>query len=95
MTRRTDAHPELDRPDVLAPFFSFSTWRVGSPARQRLSADAIARTWERRPWPSASSPADPRHPPRSRNAGHGRNRSTCGSWSLIWSWNSALTCTLS
>lgn len=22
MTRRTDAHPQLTRPDVLAPFFS-------------------------------------------------------------------------
>ncbi|MEU6458274.1 antibiotic biosynthesis monooxygenase [Streptomyces sp. NPDC047065] len=50
MTRRTDAHPVLDRPDVQAPFFS--TWRVGTPERQRLTVDAIARTWERRPWPA-------------------------------------------
>ncbi|WP_122614840.1 antibiotic biosynthesis monooxygenase [Streptomyces sp. Tu 4128] len=50
MTRRTDAHPVLDRPDVRAPFFS--TWRVGTPERQRLTVDAIARTWERRPWPA-------------------------------------------
>ncbi|MFH9734314.1 antibiotic biosynthesis monooxygenase [Streptomyces sp. NPDC017260] len=49
-TRRTDAHPELVRPDVQAPFFS--TWRVGTPERQRLTVDAIARTWERRPWPA-------------------------------------------
>ncbi|NDZ76012.1 antibiotic biosynthesis monooxygenase [Streptomyces sp. SID10362] len=50
MTRRTDAHPQLTRPDVLAPFFS--TWRVGTPERQRQTVDAIARTWERRPWPA-------------------------------------------
>ncbi|MER7718344.1 antibiotic biosynthesis monooxygenase [Streptomyces flaveolus] len=50
MTRRTDAHPELARPDVRAPFFS--TWRVGTPERQRQTVDAIARTWQRRPWPA-------------------------------------------
>lgn len=50
MTRRTDAHPQLTRPDALAPFFS--TWRVGTPERQRQTVDAIARTWERRPWPA-------------------------------------------
>ncbi|MFJ8809155.1 antibiotic biosynthesis monooxygenase [Streptomyces sp. NPDC102490] len=50
MTRRTDAHPDLARPDVLAPFFS--TWRVGTPERQRQTVDAIARTWESRPWPA-------------------------------------------
>ncbi|MFE0418225.1 antibiotic biosynthesis monooxygenase [Streptomyces tendae] len=50
MTRRTDAHPDLARPDALAPFFS--TWRVGTPERQRQTAEAIARTWESRPWPA-------------------------------------------
>ncbi|MEU0446296.1 antibiotic biosynthesis monooxygenase [Streptomyces tendae] len=50
MTRRTDAHPDLARPDALAPFFS--TWRVGTPERQRQTVDAIARTWESRPWPA-------------------------------------------
>ncbi|UUU34768.1 antibiotic biosynthesis monooxygenase [Streptomyces sp. CA-210063] len=50
MTRRTDAHPVLDRPDVGAPFFS--TWRVGTPLRQRQTVEAIADTWERRPWPA-------------------------------------------
>ncbi|MEU3664562.1 antibiotic biosynthesis monooxygenase [Streptomyces sp. NPDC032940] len=50
MTRRTDAHPDLERPDAQAPFFS--TWRVGTPERQRQTVDAIARTWERRPWPA-------------------------------------------
>ncbi|MFI6928869.1 antibiotic biosynthesis monooxygenase [Streptomyces sp. NPDC050287] len=51
MTRRTDTHPDLTRPDVGAPFFS--TWRVGTPERQRQTVEAIARTWERRPWPTA------------------------------------------
>ncbi len=50
MTRRTDAHPVLDRPDVRAPFFS--TWRVGTPERQRQTVEAVARTWERREWPA-------------------------------------------
>ncbi|WHM33599.1 antibiotic biosynthesis monooxygenase [Streptomyces sp. BPPL-273] len=50
MTRRTDAHPVLDHPGVEAPLFS--TWRVGTPERQRLTVDAVARTWERRPWPA-------------------------------------------
>ncbi|MCZ9345295.1 antibiotic biosynthesis monooxygenase, partial [Streptomyces sp. TRM76130] len=50
MTRRTDAHPDLTRPDAEAPFFS--TWRVGTPERQRQAVEAIARTWERRPWPA-------------------------------------------
>ncbi|CAL9609560.1 hypothetical protein SUDANB145_05589 [Streptomyces sp. enrichment culture] len=50
MTRRTDTHPDLTRPDAGAPFFS--TWRVGTPERQRQAVEAIARTWERRPWPA-------------------------------------------
>lgn len=50
MTRRTDTHPDLARPDASAPFFS--TWRVGTPERQRQTVDAIARTWEIRPWPA-------------------------------------------
>ncbi|MET9257052.1 antibiotic biosynthesis monooxygenase [Streptomyces sp. NPDC003717] len=48
--RRTDAHPELGRPDVQAPLFS--TWLVGTPDRQRQAVEAVARAWERRPWPS-------------------------------------------
>ncbi|MGW0335376.1 antibiotic biosynthesis monooxygenase family protein [Streptomyces sp. NPDC003011] len=51
MTRRTDTRPDLTRPDVGAPFFS--TWRVGTPERQRQTVEAIARTWTRRPWPTA------------------------------------------
>ncbi|WP_210587604.1 antibiotic biosynthesis monooxygenase [Streptomyces sp. GESEQ-35] len=51
MTRRTDDHPDLTRPEVAAPFFS--TWRVGTPERQRKAVEAIADTWERRPWPAS------------------------------------------
>ncbi|CCK30965.1 hypothetical protein BN159_6586 [Streptomyces davaonensis JCM 4913] len=51
MTRRTHAHPDLTRPENGAPFFS--TWRVGTPERQAAAVEAIARTWERRPWGSA------------------------------------------
>ncbi|MFF6784232.1 antibiotic biosynthesis monooxygenase [Streptomyces sp. NPDC012510] len=49
MTSRTHHHPVLDRPEVGAPFFS--TWQVGTPERQRRTVEAIADTWERRPWP--------------------------------------------
>ncbi|MDO0932141.1 antibiotic biosynthesis monooxygenase [Streptomyces sp. DG2A-72] len=51
MTRRTDTHPDLTRPEVGAPFFS--TWRVGTPERQKQTVEAIAHTWEHRPWPVA------------------------------------------
>jgi len=51
MTRRTDTHPDLTRAEAGAPFFS--TWRVGTPERQRLTAEVIAGTWERRDWPAA------------------------------------------
>jgi quinol monooxygenase YgiN len=50
MTRRTDVHPVLDRPGVGAPFFS--TWRVGTPQRQRQVVEAVADTWLGRPWPA-------------------------------------------
>ncbi|MFJ9248681.1 antibiotic biosynthesis monooxygenase [Streptomyces sp. NPDC101776] len=50
MTRRTDAHPDLSDPRVGAPFFS--TWRVGTPLRQRKTVEAVAVAWERRPWPA-------------------------------------------
>ncbi|WP_328684078.1 antibiotic biosynthesis monooxygenase [Streptomyces sp. NBC_00343] len=49
-THRTDSHPDLADPRVGAPFFS--TWRVGTPLRQRQSVEAIAGAWERRPWPA-------------------------------------------
>ncbi|MFF9894028.1 antibiotic biosynthesis monooxygenase [Streptomyces longispororuber] len=29
----------------------FSTWRMGTPERQKAAVDAIARAWESRPWP--------------------------------------------
>ncbi|MCZ4515467.1 antibiotic biosynthesis monooxygenase [Streptomyces sp. ActVer] len=50
MTRRTDTHPAMTRPEVGAPFFS--TWRVGTPERQKETVGAIAATWERRAWPA-------------------------------------------
>ncbi|MBK6018126.1 antibiotic biosynthesis monooxygenase [Streptomyces sp. MBT53] len=50
MTRRTDSHPDLSDPRVGAPFFS--TWRVGTPLRQRQAVEAVAVAWERRPWPA-------------------------------------------
>lgn len=50
MARRTHTHPDLARPDALAPFFS--TWRVGTPERQRETVEVIAATWERRAWPA-------------------------------------------
>ncbi|MFF3905481.1 antibiotic biosynthesis monooxygenase [Streptomyces sp. NPDC001848] len=50
MTRRTTAHPDLTDSRAKAPFFS--TWRVGTPLRQRQTVEAIAETWERRPWPA-------------------------------------------
>ncbi|MBH5336953.1 antibiotic biosynthesis monooxygenase [Streptomyces pactum] len=49
-TVSTTAHPDPARPGVGAPMFS--TWRVGTPERQRTVADAIAATWEKRPWPA-------------------------------------------
>ncbi|WP_426569736.1 antibiotic biosynthesis monooxygenase [Streptomyces canus] len=51
MTRRTDTHPDVTDPRVGAPFFS--TWRVGTPERQARAVEAVAHTWERRPWPTA------------------------------------------
>lgn len=42
--------PDPSRPDVHAPMFS--TWRVGTPQRQRAAIDAIATTWDAAPWPT-------------------------------------------
>ncbi|MEG8280176.1 antibiotic biosynthesis monooxygenase [Streptomyces sp. AHA2] len=47
---RTEEHPDPTDPRAGAPFFS--TWRVGTPERQRRAVEAIGRTWERRPWPA-------------------------------------------
>ncbi|GAA4924552.1 antibiotic biosynthesis monooxygenase [Streptomyces coeruleoprunus] len=43
------ARPDLTRPGV--GLVKVSTWRVGTPERQRAAVDAIARTWQSRPWP--------------------------------------------
>ncbi|MFE8987437.1 antibiotic biosynthesis monooxygenase [Streptomyces collinus] len=51
MTRRTEQHPDPTDSRIGAPVFS--TWRVGTPERQRQAVEAIGRTWERRPWPTA------------------------------------------
>ncbi|WP_369245744.1 antibiotic biosynthesis monooxygenase [Streptomyces sp. R41] len=50
MTRRTVAHPELADSRAASPLFS--TWRVGTPERQGAVVEAIAATWESRPWPA-------------------------------------------
>jgi hypothetical protein len=50
MTRRTADHPDFGDSRVRAPFFS--TWSVGTPLRQRQTVEAVAGTWQRRPWPA-------------------------------------------
>lgn len=45
----TDARPDLTRPGVGAVMVS--TWRVGTPVRQRAAVEAIAKTWQSRDWP--------------------------------------------
>lgn len=47
---RSDTVPDVARSDVSA--LLFSTWRVGTPERQRAAADAIGAAWEARPWPT-------------------------------------------
>ncbi|GLV78767.1 antibiotic biosynthesis monooxygenase [Streptomyces hygroscopicus] len=42
--------PDAARPDVGAALFS--TWSVGTPERQRAAVEAIAATWDSRPWPA-------------------------------------------
>ncbi|MFJ7955988.1 antibiotic biosynthesis monooxygenase [Streptomyces sp. NPDC096319] len=44
-----DARPDLHRPGVGAVLVS--TWRVGTPERQRAAVDAIRTAWESRAWP--------------------------------------------
>ncbi|MEU0807976.1 antibiotic biosynthesis monooxygenase [Streptomyces sp. NPDC005970] len=46
----TSPLPDLARPDVGAALFS--TWGVGTPERQRATVDALAHSWDSRPWPS-------------------------------------------
>jgi quinol monooxygenase YgiN len=45
----TDARPDLTRPGV--GVVKASTWRVGTPERQRATVDAIATAWRSRDWP--------------------------------------------
>ncbi|GEB59226.1 antibiotic biosynthesis monooxygenase [Streptomyces gardneri] len=44
-----DARPDLHRSGVGAVLVS--TWRVGTPERQRAAVDAIRKAWESREWP--------------------------------------------
>ncbi|MBA0052965.1 antibiotic biosynthesis monooxygenase [Streptomyces sp. AJS327] len=48
-TIRSENYPDPLLAGVGAPMFS--TWRLGTPERQRAAVEAIARTWEGRPWP--------------------------------------------
>ncbi|QGV81251.1 antibiotic biosynthesis monooxygenase [Streptomyces ficellus] len=43
------ARPDLRRPGT--GVVKVSTWRVGTPERQRAAVDAIAAAWRRRDWP--------------------------------------------
>ncbi|GHG01745.1 antibiotic biosynthesis monooxygenase [Streptomyces zaomyceticus] len=44
-----DARPDLHRPAVGAVLVS--TWRVGTPERQRAAVEAIRAAWESKEWP--------------------------------------------
>ncbi|MFJ5830469.1 antibiotic biosynthesis monooxygenase [Streptomyces sp. NPDC093089] len=46
---RPDARPDFQRPGVGAVLVS--TWRVGTPERQRAAVEAIRTAWESRAWP--------------------------------------------
>ncbi|MEU0233104.1 MULTISPECIES: antibiotic biosynthesis monooxygenase [unclassified Streptomyces] len=43
------ARPDLHRPGIGAVLVS--TWRVGTPERQRAAVEAVRRAWEGRDWP--------------------------------------------
>lgn len=49
-TLRTTHRPDPARPDAGIAFFS--RWRLPGPAAGRAAVDAIARVWEREPWPT-------------------------------------------
>ncbi|CAL9598931.1 antibiotic biosynthesis monooxygenase [Streptomyces sp. Tu 3180] len=51
MTRRTDRYPDPADPRIGVSLFS--TWRVGTPERQKEAVEAIGRAWERRAWPAS------------------------------------------
>ncbi|MFD0072616.1 antibiotic biosynthesis monooxygenase [Streptomyces sp. NPDC127166] len=46
---RPDARPDLHRPGIGAVLIS--TWRVGTPERQRAAVEAVRKAWESRAWP--------------------------------------------
>ncbi|MFF7858569.1 antibiotic biosynthesis monooxygenase [Streptomyces sp. NPDC007904] len=50
MTLRTTRHPDPADPRIGVS--TFSTWRVGTPERQKETVEAIGRAWERRGWPA-------------------------------------------
>ncbi|MEW2635622.1 antibiotic biosynthesis monooxygenase [Streptomyces sp. NPDC048389] len=49
VTAEPHARPRIGRPG--AGVAMVSTWRVGTPERQRAAVDAIARAWQSRDWP--------------------------------------------
>ncbi|RYJ27047.1 hypothetical protein CU044_3541 [Streptomyces sp. L-9-10] len=49
MSVRLSTVPEITRPGV--GLVLASTWRVGTPERQRATVDAITRAWRSREWP--------------------------------------------
>ncbi|RFU82431.1 antibiotic biosynthesis monooxygenase [Streptomyces triticagri] len=49
MSVHTGLLPRIGKPGEGLAFSS--TWRVGTPERQRAAVDAIARAWQSRPWP--------------------------------------------
>ncbi|MEV6418737.1 antibiotic biosynthesis monooxygenase [Streptomyces sp. NPDC051662] len=49
MSVRLSTVPEITRPGV--GLVLISTWRVGTPERQRATVDAISRAWRSREWP--------------------------------------------
>lgn len=50
VTFQTDSVPDPTRSDVGAPMFS--TWRVGTPERQRATVEAVTAAWDAHPWPT-------------------------------------------
>lgn len=50
MTVRTTRYPDPARSDIGATLFS--TWKLPDPDGRQAALDAIARVWERDPWPA-------------------------------------------
>ncbi|MFE2939831.1 antibiotic biosynthesis monooxygenase [Streptomyces sp. NPDC059255] len=51
MSVRLSTLPDVTRPGVGS--VTISTWRVGTPERQRAAVEAITRAWRSREWPAA------------------------------------------